>query len=137
MGYETVDISGDAGIRATGETLKDAFASAAEGMYSLITDLGGVSGKYSIEVSYESSSLEGLLVGFLNELVYLFDTYGFIGNKVEVEELGETRIRATVFGEKFDPERHARGFLIKAATYHNLKIEKSDSLWDMEIIFDI
>ncbi len=137
MNYEALDVSGDAGIRARGRSPEEAFAAAATGMYSLITDLAGVQEKKSIEVSAEADSLEGLLVGFLNELVFHFDAYGFIGRRVEIARLGSGQVRAVVHGEEFDRSRHRPGLLIKAATYHGLKIENAGGLWDAEVIFDI
>jgi SHS2 domain-containing protein len=76
--FEILDISGDAGIRAFGSDLPELFVNAGAGMYSLITDTGKVREKRRLEISAEGSSLEGLLVRFLNELIFHFDTYGFI-----------------------------------------------------------
>ena len=85
--FELIDISGDAGIRAFGKSLEDLFLNAAAGMYSLIADPGSVSPQKSIEIESKGSSLEGLLVSWLNELIFHFDTYGFIGREVRIHEL--------------------------------------------------
>jgi len=137
MGWELLDVSGDAGIRATGTTLREAIESAASGMYNLITDPAGVREQKDIAVEVNSHSPEGLLVGFLNELIYRFDAHGFIGKRVEVKRLGENSLRATVRGEDFDPARHGGGLLLKAATYHGLRMEKLGDGWLVEVIFDI
>jgi len=145
--YETIDISGDAGIRASGATLPELFINAALGMYSLITDLDGIEEKKGLDISVEGGSGEGLLVSWLNELIFHFDTYGFIGKKMTVHEFtpsdeefqtGRTfNLRASLAGEEFDPERHEGKLLIKAATYHNLRIEKAGDVWKADVIFDI
>ena len=135
--FEVVDISGDAGIRAYGETLEDVFINAAMGMYSLITDPGGIEETKEIDVAAESPSLEGLLVSWLNELVFHFDAHGFMGRKIRIETLGNHRIVARVYGEDFDPERHERRLLIKAATYHKLSVAKQEGHWVAHVIFDI
>src|SRR5512135_3177912 len=72
--YEIIDISGDAGIRAYGRTGEDLFSNAAMGMYSLITDLEGVHEAKEVLLSVESHNIEGLLVSWLNELIFQFDT---------------------------------------------------------------
>jgi SHS2 domain-containing protein len=136
MGHEVIDVAGDVGIRAWGETFEEAIESAITGMYSLITELDKVAEKASIEAGAEADTPEGLVVRLLNELIFRFDTEGFTGKRAQVE-LEENRARARVFGEEFDPERHPRGLLLKAATYHNLKVEKEGGNWRMEIIFDI
>jgi SHS2 domain-containing protein len=175
--FEVIDISGDAGIRAYGETVEDLFSNAALGLYSLITNPEDVGEVRELQVAVESRSMEGLLVAWLNELIFHFDTYGFVGKKIMIAELtpsptlppqgggdeintlhfqeGEGKInalspggrglgegevcklRATVSGEDFDLERHERKLLIKAATYHMLKIEKKDGGWVTDVIFDI
>lgn len=135
--FEPIDISGDAGIRACGGTLEDAFANSALGMYSLITDLDSVGELKNLTVSLKSHSREGLLVGWLNELIFHFDAYGFIGKRVDIKTLTDSRIEAELWGEDFDPRRHESKLLIKAATYHRLRIEKPEDLWEVEVIFDI
>lgn len=137
MGFEYMDISGDAGVRAYGSTLGEAFESVALGMYSLITDLDSVKEKKQLETTSESHSLESLLVSWLNELIFRFDTYGFIGRKVNIKELKDNKITAAVTGEDFDPEKHEGKLLLKAATYHNLKIERRDGNWQFEVVFDV
>lgn len=135
--FEVIDISGDVGIRAYGESIEQAFTNTAIGMYSLITDLEGVKEEKMIDISLESHSLEGLLVSWLNELIFQFDTYGFIGKDIDVKEMGDRKIKASVSGEEFDTERHERKLLLKAATYHRLKIEKINDIWETDVIFDI
>jgi SHS2 domain-containing protein len=135
--FELIDISGDAGIRAFGSDLSEVFVKVAEGMYSLITDPGGVVPRKSIEIKAEGASLEGLLVSWLNELIFQFDTYGFIGRDIHIHKLNNTLIMSTIDGEDFVPEKHGRGLLIKAATYHKLKIERKEDHWEADVIFDI
>ena len=135
--FEILDIFGDAGIRAFGKDLPELFAHAGIGMFSLITKLGSVTEARHIIVTVESETLEGLLIAWLNELVFHFDTYGFVGKKICVTELTGTRVSATVSGEEFDPVRHERGLLIKAATYHRILLQERDDHWEAEVIFDI
>lgn len=147
--FAIFDISGDVGITAFGKTMEEVFIHAATGMYSLITNIDAIGEQRSIDISVESGSLEGLLVSWLNELIFHFDTYGFIGKTIVVTEIpsalsshpggeGEVcHLKAVVTGEEFDPERHEGKLLIKAATYHRLKIEKKDDIWEVTVIFDI
>jgi len=134
--FDVLDISGDAGLRAYGQTLQELFVNAAMGMYSLITDPEAIREERDITVDIESLSLDGLLVAWLNELIFHFDAYGFIGSRIVITEITHT-LKAIVSGEDFDPERHERRLLIKAATYHMLKIGKEDDQWSVNIIFDI
>ncbi len=135
--FEIIDISGDVGIKAFGGSIEEVFKNSAIGMYSLITDLKGVKGQKTINISSESNSLEGLLVSWLNELIFHFDAYNFIGKDIVILEMSDRKLKANVKGEEFDPERHERKLLIKAATYHRLKVEKVRDIWEADIIFDI
>ncbi len=137
MGYEYLDISGDAGIRADGNSLEELFVNSALGLYSLVTDPESIREETAVIIDVKSHSIEGLLVGWLNELIFQLDAYGFIGSKVKILRLGDEDLSAEITGEEFDPQRHERRLLLKAATYHGLKIEKHDGGWTAEVIFDI
>lgn len=136
MSYAIIDVSGDIGIRAEGDSLEECFSNAALGLYSLITDLDKIESKKEIDISISEDNIENLLVCFLNELIYIFDTQGFIGRSVKVKII-ENSLIAKVSGEQFNADKHDRKLLIKAATYHNLVVRKQESRWIAEIIFDI
>lgn len=137
--YELLDISGDVGLKIWGKTLEELFENAAEGMYSLITNARQIKEKKTIGFVTESSSLESLFVSWLNELIFHFDTYGFIGKAIKIDSLSlsKYRLNASVSGEDYNPQKHESKLLIKAATYHNLRIEKTGDIYKAEIIFDI
>lgn len=146
-GFEPLDISGDAGIRAFGSSLQDLFANAAIGMYSLMTDLGRVEETEKLSVTVGGLSLEGLLVAWLNELVFRFDAYGYIGRIIVITDFSPAEdalagaedfsLTASLAGETFEPTRHEGRLLIKAATYHDLRVVKKEGQWTADIIFDI
>ncbi len=135
--FEILDIAGDAGLKAFGESAGELFIHAAQGMYSLITNTDELKDEKSITVSASSHSLDGLLVSWLNELIFQFDAYGFVGKNIGLINFSDNRIEARLSGGEFDPDRHEKRLLIKAATYHRLRIEKKGRTWEAEIIFDI
>jgi len=135
--FQVLDISGDVGLTAFGKSKEEAFLNAAYGMYSLITNPETIRDKKTVSVTVEKDSPDGLLVAWLNELIFHFDTYGFIGKKITMEHFSDGKIRAGIAGEEFDPERHAGKLLIKAATYHKLRIEETNGRWEIDVIFDI
>jgi SHS2 domain-containing protein len=133
---EQIDISGDVGLRIRGKSIEELFENAAVGMVSLITDPSKIKETEQREISLKVDNYESALVQWLNELVFLFDAYGFTGRVFCVSFQGET-FRATVSGGIFDPGRDGQKLLLKAATYHNLSVRKTDSLWEATVIFDI
>lgn len=141
VSFEVIDISGDVGIRAYGDCVEEALVSAGVGLYSLITDVSKIGGHLTRDVAIEAESLEELVVRYLNELVYLFDTHGLTGRKIDVlryeEGAGGIRAAFRISGEEFNPSRHERGLLVKAATYHNVTCEQVGGRWRLEVMFDI
>jgi SHS2 domain-containing protein len=137
MDYEIIDVSGDVGIRAKGKDYAEALMNAGIGLYSLVTDIEKLGDEKTIDIDIKSDSPERLLVNYLNELIFHFDTYGFIGKRIEVKDHSAEKIRAIVYGEYFDSSLHESRLLLKAATYHKIKIEQGSEGWLIEVIFDI
>jgi len=137
MDYEIIDVSGDVGIRARGKDYAEALVNAGIGLYSLITDLDKIGDEQLIEIEIKSDSPERLLVNYLNELIFHFDAYGFTGRRIEIKEASANTIRAIIYGEHFDSSVHESRLLLKAATYHNIRIGQSGGGWLIEVIFDI
>ncbi|HCC68498.1 MAG TPA: archease [Nitrospiraceae bacterium] len=134
--FETLDISGDVGLKVWAQELGELFENAALGMFELITNTDAVSEKEEKEIAIEASDNDSLLVRWLNELIFYFDTYGFIGKRFNVN-IEDKKLKAKVFGATFDPESNESRLLVKAATYHMLSLKKTDSLWEATVIFDI
>ena len=134
--YEQIDISGDVGLTIYGETLEELFENAAAGLSDLITDSSALEASEVKDVAISADSTEGLLVQWLNELVFLLDAFNFIGKSFTVT-IENNKLAAAISGGFFDPHTHESRLLVKAATYHELSLQKSDSGWVATVIFDI
>jgi SHS2 domain-containing protein len=134
--FEILDHTADVGIIAYGAELKQAFANAGRALFSLITDLDDVREALHRDIEVKASDIESLLVAWLNELIYRFDTEGILFRRFEVSRLDNSHIKARGYGEKVDSSRHRLKLGVKAATYHMLKIEKNDG-YRVRVIFDI
>jgi len=134
--FEFIDHTADIGIAAYGADLKEAFSNAAYALFSLMVDLEDVGAAICHEVEVIAEDRMDLLVAWLNELIYLFETENMLFKSFEIGELTETRLRSSCYGEKIDPERHKIKTAVKAATYHMLKIEEGDG-FRVQVLFDI
>ncbi len=134
--FDILDHTADIGIVAYGKDLKEAFANTAYGMFSLMTDLRRVRGVLQQETNIQAEEQGSLLVNWLNELLYLFDTEHLLFKRFEVGELSPTKLKATVYGEKIDLARHKLQMGVKAATYYMLKIDR-DNGFKVQVIFDV
>jgi SHS2 domain-containing protein len=134
--FEIIEHTADAGIRAYGADLQEAFANAARGLFSLITELDNIREVEYRDIKLNAPDQESLLVEWLNELIYLFDADNMIFARFDITQLSETRLKARVYGEKVDSSRHRLKTGVKAATYHMLNIDESNG-WQVQVLFDI
>ena len=134
--FEILDRTADVGIIAYGADLKQAFANAARALFSLITELDDVEEVLYRDIELTASDEESLLVGWLNELVYRFDTEGVLFKRFDIIQLGDTWLKARGYGEKTDSARHSLKTGVKGATYHMLKVDKTDGC-RVQVLFDI
>ena len=134
--FEVIDHTADVGLVAYGSDLKEAFANAAYGMFSLIAELEGVGAGFCREIDLQAPDQETLLVDWLNELLYMFDVDHVVLSRFEITDLNRSRLRARVFGEWIDASRHQLKGAVKAATYHLLKIEKGNG-FRIQVILDV
>jgi SHS2 domain-containing protein len=136
--YEIIDHTSDIGLRAYGIDLSQAFAGAAAGLFSLITDIEKVEEVVCRDVNIAAPDREALLVEWLNELIFLFDTEMVLFCRFHIESLTDTALKARCYGEKIDRSRHELRMGVKSATYHMLKIEQeNDYEYRVRVLFDI
>ncbi len=134
--FEIVNHTADVGIIAHGADMKQAFANAARGLFSLITELDDVQEVLYRDIEITATDKENLLVAWLNELIYRFDTENIIFKRFDITELDNTRLIARSYGEKVDSSKHKLKTGVKATTYHMLKVDKDDG-YKVQVIFDI
>ena len=135
--FEVINHTADVGVVAYGANLSQAFANAARALFSLITEPESVKETLSWDIELRAPDEESLLVEWLNELIYLFDTEHILFGRFEISELGGGRLRARGYGEKVS-SRHQLKTGIKAATYHMLSVSQDeDNVYRVKVIFDI
>jgi len=134
--FEIVNHTADVGIAAYGVDMKQAFANAAKGLFSLITELDDIEEALHRDIEVTATDKESLLVEWLNELIYLFDTENIIFKRFDITELNNRQLKARSYGEKVDCSRHKLKTGVKAATYHMLKVNKCNG-YQVQVLFDI
>jgi len=135
--FEMIDHTADAGIVAYGADVEELFSNAALGLFSLITEPESIEEKSHLHLEVSSEDRESLLVEWLNELIYLFDVKHILFSRFDIESLTQSELKATCYGEGFDPVKHKLKTGVKAATYHLLKLDKNGDGYKAQIIFDI
>jgi SHS2 domain-containing protein len=135
--FEIIDHTADVGIIAYGSDIEELFSNAALALFSLITEPERIEEELNLDLQVSSEDRDGLLVEWLNELIYLFDVKHILFNRFDIESLTHNNLKATCYGQNFDPMRHKIKVGVKAATYHMLRLEKNGGGYKSQIIFDI
>jgi SHS2 domain-containing protein len=135
--FEFMDHTGDLGVIAYGETCADLFCHAAEAFFEIITEPENIRGHDSRNISLEARGLEDLLVTWLNEFLYLFDTKSLLYRRFEIHRIDDHQLEATAWGEAYHANRHPIKTLIKAVTFHQLRIWEEEGIWRAQIVFDL
>jgi SHS2 domain-containing protein len=136
-GFEIFDVTADKGIRAWGEDPATVFEEAARALWSLMIVPAGVKAQRAVRVAVEASDSEALLVAWLNELLYLYETQWLIGADCRVLSWTETHLDAEVRGETVDRRRHTVVGHVKAATYHQLHLGQTAGRWEARVVVDV
>ena len=135
--YELLEHTADIAIRVTGRDLKDIFCKTAAAIFDIMADQKDVAGSppESIEIKQSAGDLQELFINWLNELLSLSAANEVIFYDFKIDRLDENNIMSTVIGRSM--KDYKVNIEIKAATYHQLKIEKAGPGWQAEVIFDV
>jgi SHS2 domain-containing protein len=134
--FDEVEHTADWAFRARGETLPLLFINAAFAMFSLegIQAEGKKTGQTIIrELEVQAVDKEGLLVNWLNELLYIAEVDRQFPVGIEILDLAPQRLRARL--ELIAEERPDRR--IKAVTFHNLRVEQTPHGWEATVVVDV
>jgi len=134
--FEILEHPADIGFRAFGATLPELFAHSAFAMLSIAGDPLAAEPRERYPLHVESGDRESLLVDWLSEVLYWYDGKRIAFRECRVNEICDTAIDATAIGEP-RTERHRSRLIVKAVTYHQLKIEQRGGLWAAEVYLDI
>ncbi len=135
--YEYLEHTADLGFRAYGATVEELFVNAAKALFGVMVSLDTVEEELDRALEVEADDIEALMVNWLGELLYLFDTQGLLPRRFHIENLTDCRLTATMTGEIMDPLRHEIKTGIKAVTYHQLFVRRRNGLWETQVFLDL
>lgn len=139
--FEFLPHTADVYVQAYGKTLEEAFENTALGMAELITKIKDVKPKIRKHLILESEDEQSLLVDFLTQFLILHDSKNLVFSKIKVKKIEKTKnglkLEAEAWGEPFDEKKHEQGTYVKAATYRDMEIEKSEKHVRVKVLLDI
>lgn len=143
MPYSYLDeiATADVAFEATGASLEELFASAAEATTNvMVEEPERVERKKKIDVRLSNEKVDMLLFDFLGELIYYKDAKKLLlrvdGVKI-TEGADGYSLEATLSGEELDPKRHPLGADVKAVTLHMFSLKRTNEGWRATAILDI
>jgi SHS2 domain-containing protein len=138
MDFKYLEHTADAEFVAYGLTVDEAFVNAARAMFGLVVDPSKVKPAEMREVTLTAGSLEDLLFDWLSELLYLSEVDRLVFSKFEVKitKNGEYWLNAKACGETVSP-CHEVFLHIKAVTYHDLRVERRNNVYEAQVLLDI
>ena len=136
-GYRFVEHTGEVALEITAPTLERVFELAVAALAELLAgDASAASGaelpSITREVEVRARDLPALLAEWMAELLYLADSTGFVPCTVERLEIEGTRLWARVRGRFDTPSA-----LVKAVTYHQLELARTDAGWRARVVLDV
>ncbi len=138
MDFKYLEHTADAEFIAYGHTIDEAFVNAARAMCGLVVEPEKVKVSETREISLISGSPEDLLYDWLSEILYLSEVDYLVFSRFEVKitQDGEYRLQGKACGEKMRPG-HEVSLHIKAVTYHDLRVEKRNNIYEAQVLLDI
>jgi len=133
--FELIEHTADIGVTASGNTLAEAFGSAACGLFSIMTDISKIRESESRTVYVDAADAENLLFNWMNELIYIFEVDHMLFSRFNVTDLTDRSLKATCYGEKYNPAVHELKLGVKSATLHMIKVDREKNI--VQVIFDV
>jgi SHS2 domain-containing protein len=125
--YRILPHTADGKFEAFGGTLEEAFGNAALALASLMWDWSKIAPRIEHPVRVDGNDKEQLLVKFLGEVIYLFETRQFLLGQVRRLEINSRSdgfgLEAVLAGERLASGHEIYGD-VKAVTYHELAVEE-------------
>lgn len=132
-GFEEIDHTADVSLKIWGETINDLFLVALKGLYHIsgVTFAEQNTGVL-IRQQLKEPDLESLLVSFLSECNYLLQ---FKMQYLEIEEMSIDQCKLKMNCQVFKVKNIQKE--IKAVTFHQLEIVRSDQGYSAQLVFDV
>lgn len=126
MDFEMLSHTSEAKFRAYGKTQEERFVNAGRCLTDIMFDTATLELKVRKHEVIKGRDAKTLLHNWLEELLFLLDTEGFVLVKVEKPKVTQTKEMWTfdcvILGQKADEKTARRGPEVKAVTYAEMEV---------------
>ena len=134
--FEYFDVTADIGFKAYGKNLNEAFENAGLAIFNIISDTSNIDSTTEITFEITSEDEVSLLYDYLEELLFYHETEFMLFSKFHVEIDDNLNLKAKIFGEGINWNKHERKTEIKAITFHKMDVKKTDRV-ELQAIVDL
>jgi SHS2 domain-containing protein len=138
--FEFLEHTGDIYVVAYGSSLEEAFENAALATFEVMTDINKVKTQVEDSVEVEGFDEYSLLYNWLETLLVKFEITTNLYSHFKISPIEKTseglKLKAKIWGEPFNPQKHPQKVGIKAITYHQMEIVKNKTV-TVKFILDI
>jgi SHS2 domain-containing protein len=144
MHYRLFNHTADLGIDVFGKTQADLFSHAALALFDVMVDEADMqtaqcreSKASCLSIVIRGADRTDLFVNFLREILYLFNGEGFVLTACRIVQIRAKFLQAEIQAVSYDARIHRVKMEIKAVTYHQAAVVKTDAGWRGRIVFDV
>ncbi|NIQ97317.1 MAG: archease [Desulfuromonadales bacterium] len=136
--YNLIEHTADIGLEARADTLPGLFVAAGCGLREVLSASEEATPDQTISVTLEAGDCGELLVNWLNEILFLLESRHLFPVDFLIDSVDAGHLEARVHGFAFDTDTAALDREVKAATYHQLRVEMcDDGTWYARVYLDL
>ncbi len=133
--FDFLEHTADIKFRAFGASLNDVFDNCALAFSNYVSRGGKINDKVRRTIEAAGNDAEALLYNFLEALIALVDSDGFVVAKTKVSINGN-KLTAVVHGDS--TENYEGLDSVKAVTYAEMYVkQKKDKTWEAQVVLDV
>lgn len=139
--YNYLDHTADIAVDIEASTVEELFIGAAFALQETICENNANNSTVEKEIKLSDALMEILLVSFLSELNYLFQSENWMFSsihEIKIRNVDQAwNLNAKIGGYKFDRTMMKLKSEIKAVTYHQMEVKEVNGIFSTKIVFDI
>ena len=138
MRYKILEHTADIMFEVYGKSMNELFENSAIATTDVMVDRKSLKAGVKKELNLENKKIDGLLFGFIEEVIYLKDAEELLFKEFKVSvNVKNGKLKAVCSGERINRKDHILKTDVKAITLHKFEVKKAKEGWKAVFILDI
>lgn len=134
MKFKFFEHTADIKFRAYGKNIEEVFSNSGKAMFKAMSD-SKIKPEKKKKIKVKGKDNESLLYNFLEELLFLFDSEGFVFVKVGKIKIKDGKLEAEILGGRI--ENYKTHVDVKAVTYNEMFVKKEKNKYVAQVVLDV